>query len=376
MPEEGITRRRITIADIAQSAGVSKGSVSNAMNNRPGVSDLTRRRILSIANELGWYPNSAARALSVARANACGLVLARPTTTLASEPFFMELLAGIEAELSARSIALTIQVVQDVRAEVAVYRRWWAEHRVDGVFLVDLRTDDPRIDELVQLGLPALVVGGQLPGGEFPAVWHNEAAVLADIVRYLFALGHRRIARVAGVPDFVHTVTRTQAFLEITRTLSLPLPLVVTTDFMAESGAQATRQLLLEPVPPTAVVYDSDVLAVAGLGVAHEMGFVVPDDVSLVAWDDSPYCRLVHPPLTAVTRDIPAYGALASARLLELVEGAAPGDVESLRGKLTPRQSTGPAPRLTSVSEANEAPDARRPGPSFAGRRQGGTART
>src|SRR5688572_13526143 len=106
--------RRVTSSDIARRAGVSKGAVSFALNERPGLSDSTRARILAIAEEMGWYPNSAARALSVARANACGLVLARTLTTLSLEPFFMEFIAGVESELSSRSIALTIQMAEDV----------------------------------------------------------------------------------------------------------------------------------------------------------------------------------------------------------------------------------------------------------------------
>jgi DNA-binding LacI/PurR family transcriptional regulator len=112
---------RITIRDIAERAGVSKGAVSYALNGRPGVSSDTRDRILAIADELGWYPNRAARALSAARADACGLVLARPAKTIAIEPFFMEFIAGVESELAARSIALTIQLVRNVREEIAVY---------------------------------------------------------------------------------------------------------------------------------------------------------------------------------------------------------------------------------------------------------------
>ena len=121
--------RRVTIKDIAREAGVSKGAVSYALNDRPGLADSTRERILRIADELGWRPNSAARSLSAARANACGLVLARPARTLAVEGFFPEFLAGVESELSARSIALTLQLATDVESEVEVYRRWWAEHQ-------------------------------------------------------------------------------------------------------------------------------------------------------------------------------------------------------------------------------------------------------
>ena len=330
---------RVTIRDIALRAGVSKGAVSYALNGRPGVSDDTRDRILAIAEELGWYPNRAARALSAARADACGLVLARPSRTIALEPFFMEFIAGVESELASRSIALTIQLVRDVREEIAVYRRWWGEHRVDGVLVVDLRIDDPRVVELPRIGLPAVIIGGPLGSAELPCVWHDEAAVVAEAIRYLAALGHSRIAHVSGVAEFVHTQQRTTAFRSIVDELGVEGE-VVETDYSAESGARATRRLLSSPAPPTAILFDSDLLAVTGLGVVQQMGFSVPDDVSIVGWDDSLISQVVHPPLTAITRDIATYGAEAAHRLLEAVEGRREGDVETVRGELTTRGST------------------------------------
>ena len=342
MAEPAERARRVTISDIAARAGVSKGAVSYALNGRPGVSEETRERILEIARELGWYPNRAARALSVERADACGLVLARPAKTLALEPFFMEFIAGVESELSSRSVALSIQLVESVDAEIEVYRRWWGERRVDGVFVVDLRRDDPRVRELVRLGLPAVVIGGPVENGAIPAVWHDEASVVIEAVRYAAALGHARIARVAGVDEFVHTDQRTQGFLSVVEELGLDAE-VIATDYSAESGARATRKLLSSPQPPTLIVYDSDLLAVTGLGVALQMGFAVPDEVSIIGWDDSLISQVVHPPLTAITRDIVAYGVTAGRHLLEVIEGRTTDDKETTRGELTPRGSTGPA---------------------------------
>jgi DNA-binding LacI/PurR family transcriptional regulator len=335
--------RRVTIADIALRAGVSKGAVSYALNGRPGISEVTRQRILKIADDLGWYPNSAARALSGARAGACGLVLARPARTLAFETFFMELIAGIEMELSSRSVGLTLQVVHDLEAEMAVYRRWWAERRVDGVLVVDPRLDDPRIEQIEKLGLPAVIIGGPEGTGNLSAVWSDDAGAVVDVVRYLARLGHQRIARVAGVPEFLSTEARTEAYLATMAELSLP-PRVVTTDFMAESGARVTRQLLADPLAPTAIIYDSEVLAVAGLGAAHEMGLSVPRDVSLVAWDDSTYCQVVHPPLTAVKRDIPGMGSHGARALLALIDDGVITRTGEARGQLMTRGTTARPP--------------------------------
>jgi DNA-binding LacI/PurR family transcriptional regulator len=229
--------------------------------------------------------------------------------------------------------------VKDVEEEMAVYRRWWGEHRVDGVLMVDLRVEDPRVDELVRLGLPAVVVGGPLENRVLPAVWHDEAAVIVEAVQYLAALGHQRIAQVTGVADFVHTVQRRAAFERATRELELDGD-VVETDYSVDQGARATRKLLSSPEPPTAIIFDSDLLAVTGLGVAQQMGFTVPDDLSIVGWDDSLISQVVHPPLTALTRDIEAFGITATRHLLDAIEGRATDDVETVRGELTPRGST------------------------------------
>lgn len=334
--------KRPTIADVARRAGVSKGAVSYALNGQPGVSEATRRRILAIAAEIGFSPSSAARALSGATAKAVGLALCRPARILGIEPFFMGLISGVEAELSARSYALTLQVVADQDAEIAVYRRWWAERRVDGVLICDLRLADRRVPVLEELRLPAVVIGGPQHTGSLASIWSDDAAALVETVEYLYALGHRRIARVGGLPDLLHTSVRTDAFEQVGRRLGLTGTVTVPADYTGEEGARATRRLLSSATRPTAVVYDNDVMAIAGLSVAQEMGLAVPGDLSIVAWDDSPLCQLVHPPLTALGRDIPAYGARAARHLLAAIAGESVAGFQDETAHLTPRGSTAP----------------------------------
>ena len=335
--------KRPTIADIAARAGVSKGAVSYALNGQPGVSEATRRRVLAIAAEIGWNPNGAARALTGAPSNNIGMALRRPARILGVEPFFMELISGVEAELSAHSHALTLQVVADQAAEIAVYRRWWGERRVDGVLVCDLRVDDPRIAVLTELALPAVVVGALGDESDLISVWSDDAAAIVEAVEYLATLGHRQIARVAGLPDLRHTAVRTAAFVEVCRRLKLAPGVTVSADYTGEDGARATRRLLSSRPRPTAIVYDNDVMAIAGLAVAHEMGIAVPADVSLVAWDDSVLCQLVHPALTALSRDIPAYGAQAARQLLNVIAGRPALSIQDETAHLVPRGSTAAA---------------------------------
>ncbi|MGH3321732.1 MAG: LacI family DNA-binding transcriptional regulator [Streptosporangiaceae bacterium] len=335
--------KRPTIMDIARHAGVSKGAVSYALRGQPGVSEATRRRILAIAEEMGWRPNSAARALSEARAGAFGLVLPRPARLLGVEPFWMELIAGVQAALEERSVALLLQVVgEQPDSALDVYRQWWGERRVDGVLLSDLRVHDKRVEPLRELGMPVVVVGGPLRDPAFPCVAVDNRTPMARAVEYLVALGHRRIARVAGIPEFQHTVERTEAFEGAVAAAGLTSTPRIDTDYSGDEGAAATRELLARADPPTGIIFDNDVMAVAAVGVAHEMGIQVPEELSVVAWDDSPLCQIVHPPLTTMSRDVYRSGALAASRLLNLVDGADVGDVEEPTPRLVVRASTAP----------------------------------
>lgn len=334
--------KRPTIADIAHRAGVSKVAVSYALNGQPGVSEATRKRIIAIAEEIGFRPNSAARALTGAAAQAVGLVLSRPARTLGLEPFFMELISGVEAVLSAHSYALTLQVVADPLDEILLYKRWWGERRIDGVLVCDLRDNDPRVPALEELTLPAVVIGGPGHVGRLANIWSDDAAAVVETVEYLHALGHRRIARVGGMPQFLHTRIRTDAFNDVSARLGLTKATSVVSDYSGEDGARVTRRLLSTAHRPTAIIYDNDVMAIAGLGVVQEMGLSVPGDISIVAWDDSVLCRLVHPPLTALQRDIPAYGAHAATILLSIIDGRVAGEVQDPTAQLAPRGSTAP----------------------------------
>src|SRR5450755_1924575 len=181
---EGTEVKRPTIADIASRAGVTKAAVSFALNGQPGVSAATRERILAIASEIGFQPSSAARALADGRAGAFGLVIDRPARLLGIEPYFMQLISGIQAELSGGHTALLLATAEDQAAEIAMYRSWWAQRRVDGVFIVDLQIGDKRVPVLEKLRMPAVVIGTPAGAGALPAVWQDDAAAMRTVVEY------------------------------------------------------------------------------------------------------------------------------------------------------------------------------------------------
>lgn len=338
-------RSRPTITEVARAAGVSKGAVSFALNGRPGVADDTRARILDAAKELGWTPSHRARALSTSRAYAVGLVLSRMPETLGVDPFFPGFIAGVERVLTDQGQALVLQVVPSRQAEEASYRRLAADGRVDGLFVLDLRISDRRIGLLKRLDLPAVTVGRPDTPSPFPAVLIDDRPAIADTVAHLAGLGHERIAHVAGPAHFLHGSARRAAWEQALATAGLPPGRCVVSDFSAAGGAAATRELLSDPEPPTAIMYANDLMAIAGLAVARERGIDVPAGLSITGFDDIELAPHVSPPLTSVRSDPFGWGRAAAATLLQQIDGHRSPDVELPPAELVVRDSTAPPHR-------------------------------
>ncbi|MGX5211932.1 LacI family DNA-binding transcriptional regulator [Streptomyces violaceus] len=334
---------RVTIKDVAARAGVSKGAVSLAFNHKPGLSEATRDRIFRAARELGWAPNLTARTLAGSRVDVVGLAVCRPARVLGLEPWYMEFVSGVESVLAEHSCSLLLRLVRNMDEEVGVQESWWRGRQIGGSILVDFRADDPRVGLVERLGLPVVAVGHPSLTGGLTSVWTDDATAVTEAVRYLAALGHRRIARVGGAAALGHTAIRTAAFDEAAGALAGAWQ--VATDFSGDAGARATRSLLTASAPdrPTAIVYDNDIMAVAGLSVAAEMGLRVPDDVSLLAWDDSQLCRLTHPTLSAMSHDVHGFGAEVARTLFGVITGeGTAGSHPVPTPVLTPRGSTAP----------------------------------
>ncbi len=287
---------------------------------------------------------------------AVGLVLRRSAGQLAAEPFYAEFIAGLEHVLMRRGLHVLMQVVDGaggpgMEAEIVCYHRWLTGNAVRGVVLVDLVPDDPRPEILHRLGLPAVIVGEPGPDAPLPAVRTDSYTAVHEAVSRLVALGHRRIARVTGMNELVHTRERTRAFADAASALGLS-PLQAEGDYTAESGAAATQQLLDQPGAPTAIMYDNDVMALAGIEVARSRGVEVPAALSILAWDDSHLCRLASPPLSAMSHDVNAHGMLAARLLLEVFDGNQPVDTVTPKPVFLQRGSTA-APAVHQPEELN-----------------------
>ena len=336
---------RPTIADVAQRVGVSAAAVSFAINGRPGVGEETRARILRAAEELDWRPSGPARALTQARAGAVGLVLVRESDHLELDDFFVRFLAGVERTLAARDYALLLQVVSpDARRSLDAYRRVVTSGRIDGVLLTDVVLDDARLELMAESGLPAVVAGRPWGSCPFPVVETEHARGMAALVEHLIGVGHRAVGFIGGDPAYEHVAARRWVWMETMRRAGLEPGLSASVVPEDAAARAATTRLLQASHRPTAIVYTSDLLALAGLGVARELGLDVPGDVSIAGFDDSQLASLSSPQLTSVRVDYAGFGEAAAAVLLSEIDGAPQPPFEPMLPQLIVRGSTGPAP--------------------------------
>jgi DNA-binding LacI/PurR family transcriptional regulator len=257
------------------------------------------------------------------------------------EPFIMELIAGMEEELVPHGITVLVVVVPDLEAELDTYRRWAGDRTVQAVVVVNLVHDDVRPARLAELGLPA-VLAGRHPATVTKVVTDDAGAMTAAI-EMLASLGHRVIGRVSGPAEFVHTAERSAAMLAAASRHDIRAR-IVEADYSAESGVHALRHLLATDPPPTAVVFDNDVMAVAAEQELIRSGIPVPARVSLLACDDSPLCELAVPPLSALSIDVHEHGLTLGRAVVAALAGAPPRDYEGPPIRILRRDSTGPVP--------------------------------
>ncbi|MEU4689473.1 substrate-binding domain-containing protein [Actinoplanes sp. NPDC023714] len=264
-----------------------------------------------------------------------GLVLTGGAARVGVEPFFMELIAGVEEALAPRGSTVLLLVVPDLAAELEAYRRWRADHTVAAVVVVNLVHDDGRPAFLEKIGLPAVLAGRSAHAG-FPRVLTDDAAAMAAAVESLIERGHRTIGRVSGPATLVHTAERSAAISAAAQTHGVRIT-EVEGDYGAESGVAGIRALLAADPAPTAVVFDNDVMAVAA---QQELTRAGVSGISLLACDDSALCELATPPLSALAKNVHEHGLILGEAMLSVLSGEPPRDFPGPEIRIRHRATT------------------------------------
>jgi DNA-binding LacI/PurR family transcriptional regulator len=345
--------RRVRLRDVAERAGVSVGSASQAFGRPELVSEELRKRVLAAAEALGYPgPDPAARRLRMGRAGAVGLIFAERLGYQFTDPAAPAFLRGIAAGMQEAPTGLLLIPDSRNRSEAA---RTVREAAVDGFIVYSTPQNDPRVEAALARRVPVVTVD-QPRGAATPFVGIDDRAAARSAAVHLRELGHERVAVLSfvtalgpgGSLELDLSAERLEGYKEglaeawdagLVRTVRPNAP---------EPARDATAELLRAPDPPTAILAMSDILAIGALEAAAEEGVAVPEELSVVGFDDSPVALHATPPLTTVAQPHEEKGRLAARWLMEEVErGQRPEDGRRraiLPTELVVRESTAPAP--------------------------------
>ena len=332
---------RVTLRDVARVSGVHPGTASRALNEetRALVNEDTARRVLEAAEQLGYRPNPIARGLKTNRSYTIGVLI--PDLT---NPLFPPILRGIEDRLEESGYTpLMANTDNDPERERIDWHAMRAR-QVDGIVAATARRDHELLDELLESGIPVVLVNRRAPDSGVPSATADDRQGIRLAVGHLAELGHERIAHIAGPLELSTGLDRHEGFHEAMRELGLepdPELVVVTGAFTEAEGAKACAELLDRGAGPTAIAAANDLIALGCYDVFAERGIACPEEISVVGFNDMPFAGRFQPPLTTIR--IPHYeiGMAAAELMLEnLLNGGAPPRDIRLEPSLVVRGST------------------------------------
>jgi LacI family transcriptional regulator len=303
-------RGAITIEDVARAAGVSAMTVSRVINHGKNVRESTRAAVLEAIEQLKYSPNTAARSLAAGEATHIGLLYANPSAS-----YLSQFLIGALHAARGAGVHLVIESCESEDAdEQAQVTRRFATSDVEGVVLPPpLSESEPILAELDALGIPVVTVAMGKPRDDSLNVRIDDHAAAMEMTRYLLDLGHREIGFIKGHPNHIASHDRYRGFCDALQEAGIDCDAAPAEQgyFSYRSGLTAGERLLARPNPPTAIFASNDDMAAATMSVAHRRGLSVPEDLSIVGFDDTPLATSVWPELTTVKQPISAMAEAA-----------------------------------------------------------------
>lgn len=305
----------VTIQDVAKVAGVSVSTVSRVLNGKVDVASETQTHILSVIDDLGYTSNLAARSMRSFKTNLIGLIM--PDIAY---PYAIEVMKGVNRAIAESEYDLLVYTTGDVR------KHGTAQHEQKYVSLLNNSITDGVIvvasaaTELHSAG-PIVSVDPSVVNPDYPAVHATNYQGAVDAMKYLLSLGHKRIGFIGGRAELESAARRLQAYRDILAQAGLGVDeaLITAGDFTSETALQCARQLLKLDSPPTAIFASNDQTALGVFQVAHELGLQIPDDLSVVGFDNIPEAAYLN--LTTVDQFIGEMGYIATNMLIALIDG-------------------------------------------------------
>jgi DNA-binding LacI/PurR family transcriptional regulator len=315
-----------TIKDIARKAGVAPSVVSRALNNKYGVKDSTKKLILKLAQEMNYYPNTAARSLVTRKTDTIGIMMAD-----ISEPYYSQLIKGMEYVANQTGYSLLFSNSYESVEHNRVLQKMIFAQRVDGLIIVGSNIQEKNFSmSLFEQDIPFVLVERNFSDPRVNCIWVDNIAGAYLATKYLIKKGHRKIGHMAGNLYFQVALDRLEGYKKalVEAGIEYSEELVVSGNFVWQSGYESMKDLLKHHPQCTAVFVASDTMAYGALQAITEAGLNVPDDVGIIGFDDLEFSSLTNPPLTTIRQPRYQMGQKAMEVLTDILRDEAENGIK------------------------------------------------
>lgn len=332
-----------SIKDVARRANVSISTVSHVVNATRFVSESSREQVQAAIRELGYVPSAVARSLKSNSTKTLGMLIPNCTN-----PYFAEIVRSVEDHCFGAGYTLILCNTDDEPRRQSVYLQVLSEKRIDGLIIISTGNDSELLALVEGLTIPTVLLDREINHVQCDLVEtaHVQGAMMAT--EHLIALGHKRIACIGGPADLNSSIQRIQGWRNALSNAGLSdeaAQLVWHSDFTSQGGFDAMKQVLQSPVKPTAVFVCNDLMGIGALSAAHEAGIRIPQDLSVVGFDDIELAHFTSPPLTTIVQPKQRMGVMAVDMLLERIQSKRQQAKQVLlQPSLVVRASSGPVP--------------------------------
>ncbi|MFW2502198.1 LacI family DNA-binding transcriptional regulator [Clostridium diolis] len=306
----------VTIKDIAKLANVSHTTVSRALNNSPYINEETKVKIIALAKELNYVPNYSAKSLVLLKSYVIGVFFSSISEGT-SDTFFHEIIRGVNNVID-KEYNLVVRGIDDYQYSHLIDNR-----NFDGIIVVSQsKNDDEFIQTILEKNIPTVVINRYIENEGLVNIMSDDTKGVYDAVTYFIENDHRKIALLQGNKEFESTVYRKRGYIRALEDNNIPIneEYILSGRYDLKSGYENMKKLLKLENVPTAVFCANDDIGVGAMKAIFEAGLKVPEDISIIGFDDSNFCNYVTPPLTSVRKDSLAMSEYGGRNLLNLIK--------------------------------------------------------
>lgn len=311
----------VTMKDISAVCGVSVATVSKALNDHMDIGEKTKVLIRKTANEMGYFPNSSARALKTNKSYNIGVLFIDEARSGLTHDYFVTVLESLKETVERHGYDITFISGSKQRKDKMSYLKHCKYRGLDGVVIACINYDEPAVIELIESSLPVVTIDHLFD--DRTAIISDNSRGIKELLNFIYECGHRRIAYIHGNDNSLVTISRVSSFKKTAEELGINISDEYIRNISyrdTEAAAKTTDELLDLPTPPTCILYPDDFASLGGMNAIKARGLKIPKDVSIAGYDGIRVTKFINPQLTTINQDTQRMGQYAGDRLIDLIE--------------------------------------------------------